>query len=69
MNGIYLYFVSKDLSSWPLLGLSYLGVDQIWDRLVNTLTLLNSVPHIKPIEIIVGKGENVRKQLFSNKAC
>ena len=33
MNGIYLYFVHKHLSSWPLLGLQHFPKRQILDSL------------------------------------
>ena len=36
MNGIYLYFVNKHLSSWPLLGLQLFTTQS---RLLTTLTL------------------------------
>ena len=48
MNGIYLYFVNKHLSSWALLGL----------KLFTTQSQLLTNLEKKPFKNIVGKEEN-----------
>ena len=66
MNGIYLYFVNKHLSSWALLGLNAFSAkfnslpnDKIldWSKLKAFLSLIG-------LKKIVGKGENAGYQHF-----
>ena len=70
MNGIYLYFVNKHLSSWALLGLSQTTHCLGWAKLkVCADDKIEETEKLKfiwgKVENVVGKGEMLVNSIFS----
>ena len=52
MNGIYLYFVNKHPSSWPLLGLKAKHLDSVRDISMVEIVPMNFISYQKLVKMV-----------------